>query len=212
METIGGTPDHNSLGKAAFIIGLIGLILSFVPIIGFVSWLLAPLAILCGLVALRKPPRSLAIAGLITGGLALLICIWWLNATKSMGEAMSADTFNTTGEAQDHSNAPIVQATIGGVWDDMEENKVAAGSKYGGSRLRFTDEAINEIQGDAQNPSLVFVGKTEEYLMHMVSASFASGDSEKIATRKKGDKVTFVCQNVKENIGGGYSLSGCILE
>lgn len=57
-------PDHNSNGKGTFIVGLISPVLAFVPFIGFLSWLLGPLAILVRLIALRKPPRGLAIAGI----------------------------------------------------------------------------------------------------------------------------------------------------
>jgi hypothetical protein len=57
-------PDHNSTGKNAFIVGLIGLVLAFVPFIGFASWLLGPLSILMGLIALRKPSPGRAIAGI----------------------------------------------------------------------------------------------------------------------------------------------------
>jgi len=205
-------PDHNSLGKAAFIVGLIALVLSFIPFIGFVSWLLAPLAILFGLIALRKPPRSLAIAGLFTGAIALWICIAWAGAAKSMGEAMNADTFNTTGEAADLSAAPIMDAKIRQLWQDIEDNKVAAGQKYGGHRLRFTDEKINDFGGDAANPAISFVGKEEDYLVHFVSASFRDADGKKIAAMKKGDAVSFVCTSVKETFGDGYSLSGCALQ
>ncbi len=51
---------------------------------------------------------------------------------------MSADTFNTTGEAQDLSDAPVLEASISGLWDELEANAVAAGQKYGGSApLRY---------------------------------------------------------------------------
>ena len=164
-------PDRNSLGKASFIVGLIALIMSFVPIIGFVSWLLAPLAIIFGLIAVFRPSKSLAIAGIITGIIALFICFSWINATKSVGEAMSSDTFNKTGEAVDLSTAPIIDATIKGV-----------------------------------------IGKNEEYLSHLVNVSFSQADGKKLSTYKKGAKVSFVCQTIKENIGDGYSLSNCALK
>ena len=209
--TESATPDHNSLGKASFVIGLIALVLSIIPFIGFISWILAPLALLCGAIAMRRAPRSLAIAGLITGGLALLVCFMWVNATKSVGEAMSADTFNTTGEAQDTSTAPILDASIKGLWNDMEANKVAAGRKYGGHRLRFTNEPINDFAGDADNPALSFEGKNERYLTMLVSASFSKEDGEAIANLGKGDRVTFVCSQVQETFGDGYSLAGCRL-
>src|SRR3546814_9066949 len=100
------SPDHNALGKAAFIVGLIGLILSFIPLIGFVSWILGPLAILFGLIALLRKSRSLAIAGIVTGVLTLYVCYGWIKGTQSLGEAMNKDAFNTSGETFDMANAP----------------------------------------------------------------------------------------------------------
>lgn len=205
-------PDHNSLGKGAFIIGLIGLVLAFVPVIGFVSWLLGPLAIVLGGIAAMRPKKSLAIAGIITGALALMVCFWWINMTSEVGKAMNSDTFNTTGEVADLSAAPIMDATVEGVWTDMEANKVAAGQKYGGHRLRFTDATIKDFSGDATNPAMLFVGKREEYLTQMVSASFSAADGAAIAALAKEQEVTFVCETIREGFGSGYSLSGCVLQ
>lgn len=203
--------DHNSLGKASFIVGVIGLIFSFIPIIGFVSWLLGPLAIIFGLVALRKQPRSLAIAGLIAGAITMLVCFSWLNATSEVGKAMSADTFNTTGEARDMASAPTMDATVSGIWDDLESNKVAAGQKYGGNRLAFTDEAIVDFSGDAANPAIQFLGNTDGYMEYYVVANFAEGDGDRIATMSKGEKVSFMCNAISETFMEGYGLSDCTL-
>lgn len=205
-------PDHNSLGKAAFVVGLVALIFSFIPIIGFVSWLLAPLAILFGLIALRRPPKSLAVAGIITGAIALLICFAWINAVRSVGQAMKADTFNTKGETTDQSAAPVMDATVKGLWKDLEDNKVAAGRKYGGHRLMFRDEAISDFSGDASNPGIQFVGKSDGYINQLVAASFTGADGEKIAALKKGQKISFLCEEIGESFGGGYSLAKCVLK
>lgn len=204
-------PDRNSLGKASFIIGLIALIMSFIPIIGFVSWLLAPLAILFGLIALRRRSKSLAIAGIVTGAIALFICISWINATKSVGQAMSSDTFNKTGETIDLSTAPIIEASVKGLWKDIEDNKIAAGEKYGKHRLQFTNEVIDDFGGTTASPDISVIGKEEEYISKLVSVSFSEADGKKLGTFKKGAKVSFLCQTVKENLGEGYSLSNCAL-
>jgi hypothetical protein len=203
--------DRNSLGKAAFIIGLIALILSFVPIIGFVAWLMAPLAILFGLIALRRKSKSLAIAGIITGAFALVICFTWVSGTKAVGDAMNRDTFNTTGETADLSNAPIVETSVKGLWKEIEDNKLAAGKKYGGKRLAFSDEAIEDFGGDTAAPSIQFLGNTDGYMNYFVNASFDPADGEAIAGHSKGDKVSFVCNSIKESFGDGYNLNGCKL-
>lgn len=211
-ENQGPKPDRNALGKAAFIIGIIGLVLSFVPIIGFVAWLLAPLAILFGAIALRRPSRTLAIAGIVTGALALLVCISWVRGTQAVGEAMSADTFNNSGKAADNSRAPIKEASVKGLWQEMEDNKIAAGKKYGGHRLMFTDEAIQDFGGDATNPAISFEGKTDGFLVQLVTASFSAADGERIGALKKGQKVSFLCEDASESLGGGYSLAKCSLK
>lgn len=204
-------PDHNSLGKASFIVGILALIFSFIPIIGFVSWLLAPLALLFGFIALFRPSRSLAIGGVITGAIALFVCFSWIQGTKAVGDAMTADTFNTEGGEVDHSKAPVMKASIKEVWSDIEGNKVAAGQKYGKHRLNFADERIEDFGGDVVNPSISFVGKSEEYLNHLVSASFSKSDGAAIGGLKKGGKVSFICEKISESFGDGYSLDKCTL-
>jgi len=205
-------PDHNSLGKASFIIGLIGLVLSFIPFVGFVSWLLAPLAIVFGLIALRRRNRSLAIAGIVTGVIALFVCFAWAKAAGAAGEAFNRDTFNTTGATQDNAAAPVMDATVKGVWRDIEGNKVAAGQKYGAHRLHFTGERIADFGGDAAAPTISFVGKSEQFMDQLVAASFSAADGKAITGLKKGGKVGFTCNNISETIGEGYSLAGCVLD
>lgn len=210
-ETIEQKPDRNSLGKAAFVTGLIALAMSFIPIVGFVSWLLAPLAILFGLIALRRPSKSLAIVGIITGAIALLVCYLWFEGTKGVGQALNADTFNTTGETQDLSEAPIIDVTIAGLWNEMDANKVAAGQKYGGKRLRFSGEQIGDFGGDAQNPTITFEAARKDYLIHSVVARFDPENGKDIALLSKGEAIDFICTDVSETIMEGYSLSGCTL-
>ena len=124
---------------------------------------------------------------------------------------MSADTFNTSGKTADLSTASIMDASIKGLWKELEDNKIAAGKKYGGHRLQFNAEKIEDFGGDASNPSISFTGKTEEYLVHFVSVSFAAEDGEKIGTFKKGQKISFICEKIAEGFGDGYSLNQCKL-
>lgn len=205
-------PDHNSLGKAAFIVGVIGLAMSFIPFIGFVAWLLGPLAILFGLIALIRRPRAMAIAGIVTGGITLLVCMMWINATKAGVEAFNKDTFNNSGKTVDNSSAPLMDASIKGIWKDLDSNKVAAGQKYGGHRLAFHNEKIDDFAGDAATPSISFEGGGDDYLTYLVSASFVASDGEKIASFKKGQKISFVCTDINEALGQGYNLTGCSLQ
>jgi hypothetical protein len=204
-------PDNNALGKAAFIIGLIGLVLSFVPFIGFVSWLLAPLAIIFGLIALRRPSKSLAIAGIIAGVITLFVCYSWVKGTQAVTQAMSSDTFNNGGNTVDNASAPVIGASVKGLWKELEDNKIAAGKKYGGHRLAFTDERIRDFGGTAADPTIDFLGASDDFLEHFVTATFSAADGQKIGAMKKGAKISFVCQQIGETFGEGYSLSNCSL-
>ncbi len=69
----------NGLAIASLVLGIVGLLLAIIPIVGVISWILAPLGLILGFVALNKPGgRGMAIGGLITSGLALLVCILWV--------------------------------------------------------------------------------------------------------------------------------------
>jgi len=72
--------QSNGFGTAAMVCGIVGLVLSFIPILGLVSWALAPLAIIFGFIGLSKKgrPRGQAVAGLTTGSIALFVCLMWL--------------------------------------------------------------------------------------------------------------------------------------
>ncbi|MEP2987912.1 MAG: hypothetical protein ABJN65_17765 [Parasphingorhabdus sp.] len=206
-------PDHNSLGKAAFVVGLVGLGVSFIPFIGFVAWLLCPLGILFGIIALRRTSRSMAIAGIVMGAIGLWVCFTWIKAVDAAGESFNADAFNTSGEVQDLSEAPLIDAQIAGLWKEMENNRIAAGKKYGGKRLKFTAEKIKDIGGDAEKPTLQFEAARDNYWIKSVNARFSAKDGNSIASLSKYDEVDFICTDVSETLmGEAYSLSDCKLQ
>lgn len=60
----------NGLGTAGFITSLLGLLLSWVPILGWILWLVGALLSLIGVF---KSPRGLAITGLILSLITLRI-------------------------------------------------------------------------------------------------------------------------------------------
>jgi hypothetical protein len=79
-------PPQNGFGTAAFVLGLLGLLFSFIPIIGIVAWPLVILALVFGAIGLAKASggratnRGLSIAGLICALLGLMICILYAAA------------------------------------------------------------------------------------------------------------------------------------
>lgn len=70
----------NGLGTAGFITSLLGLLLSWVPILGWILWLVGALLSLIGVF---KSPRGLAITGLILSLITLGIGMLFIELISS---------------------------------------------------------------------------------------------------------------------------------
>ena len=71
--------QSNGLAVASLVLGILSILFVWIPFIGLVSWILAPIGRVLGLVALNKPfGRGMAIAGSICSGIGLLGCIGWV--------------------------------------------------------------------------------------------------------------------------------------
>lgn len=66
------TSKSNGIGTAGFVLALLGLIFCWVPIVGWILWLIG---IILSFVGIFKSPRGLAIAGLIISFIDLIILI-----------------------------------------------------------------------------------------------------------------------------------------
>lgn len=88
----------NGLGTGAMVIGIVALVLALIPGIGLVSILLAPVAIVLGIIALSRAelPRGGAKAGIITGGMALLVCALWIGYLGSRSSGPGARSTEIT--------------------------------------------------------------------------------------------------------------------
>lgn len=62
----------NGLGTAGFVLALIGLFLSWIPVLGWIIWILG---LIFSFVGVFKSPRGLAIAGLVISLIGLIILI-----------------------------------------------------------------------------------------------------------------------------------------
>ena len=71
----------NGLATGGFVVALIGFILSLIPIVGVISWILAPLGLILSAVGVGTANRrynsgkGLAIAGVVLGALGIVFCI-----------------------------------------------------------------------------------------------------------------------------------------
>ena len=92
-------PEHgetNGMALAAMITGVVGFVLAFIPLVGLLSWIICPAAVILGFLAIGKPVgKGMAITGIITGILGFLVCIAWVVLVAAIGTA-------ATGAAEEH--------------------------------------------------------------------------------------------------------------
>jgi amino acid transporter len=85
-------PQRNGLGTAGFVLGLVGLVFSPIPIVGVVAWPLVILGLILATIGYRRTRKGLAtntglsIAGMVLSIIGLVICIIWLVAVGSVAD------------------------------------------------------------------------------------------------------------------------------
>lgn len=84
----------SGMTTAALVIGIVAAVISIVPFVGLFSYLLGPLAMVLGIVSLAKGlhRRGFAVAGLVTGAFALLVCILYTLLLPTLLMMASSDT------------------------------------------------------------------------------------------------------------------------
>ncbi|HIV33473.1 MULTISPECIES: hypothetical protein [unclassified Alistipes] len=70
----------NGVGTAGFVLALLGLIFSWVPVLGWILWVLG---LILSLVGVFRTPRGLSIAGLVISFLGLILLIVLVGAVAA---------------------------------------------------------------------------------------------------------------------------------
>lgn len=100
-------PAATGMTKAAMIIGIIAVALSFIPFVGFVSFILGAIAVVLGIIGLvkKRPRKGFALTGLITGAVALIVCVVYVfvfiaifGVVKEGAGKTAPYTYTVTGE------------------------------------------------------------------------------------------------------------------
>lgn len=110
--------NHHGFAVTSLVLGIVAIVLSFLPIINNGAFFLGILAVAFGIIALlRHQPKGMAIAGLITGVLSLVITLalqdsWSKSideATNSFDSAMN----DISGDNTDEILANDIQVDLG---------------------------------------------------------------------------------------------------
>ena len=70
-------PQKNGMGTAGFVLALVGLIFSWVPVLGWILWILG---LIFSIIGVLRKPKGLAIAGLVISCLYLIVVVIILGA------------------------------------------------------------------------------------------------------------------------------------
>lgn len=89
--------DRAGWATTAMVLGIVGLVMAFVPIIGMVAFVLCPLAIIFGVLARKSSKGGQATTGLVCGIVGLCISIAWavLFTAAVSSTSKSLDAYNT---------------------------------------------------------------------------------------------------------------------
>ena len=91
QTTTNQTKNHSGFGTAALVLGIIGAVLSFIPIINNVAFFLGILAVAFAIVCFaKKSSTGVAVAGIVLGLLSIIITIvMQASAAKAISDATS---------------------------------------------------------------------------------------------------------------------------
>lgn len=128
--------QKSSLCTAGLVLGIIGVCTSFIPIINNLSFVMGILAVIFGLVSIKKAGKGKMIATIILGILAIIIT---LNAQQSLSDsldALSEDLDTASGENTEQVLANDIEVEIG--------NFEATTDEYGLSDTKLTVKVTNK--------------------------------------------------------------------
>lgn len=92
-------PARTGIAVGSLVCGVVGLVVALVPIFGLVGGLFALVAIPLGFIGLGAAKRQggagrgLAIGGIVTGGLAIVVCLAWLALLFLVGTTVEEDPY-----------------------------------------------------------------------------------------------------------------------
>lgn len=104
IEIVAPNGGRNGFATTAMVLGIVSLVLSFIPIIGMIAWITGPLAIIFALLSRKSAKRGQSTAGLITGILAMIMCVLWVAAFSKAANDVN-DSINTYTACTDAAKA-----------------------------------------------------------------------------------------------------------
>lgn len=86
--------DKTGFATTALAVGVVAVVFSFLPIIGVIAFVLAPIAIVFGVLGRKSSKHGQSVAGMICGIVALIVSVIWL-AVFSAAVGHASTNLNT---------------------------------------------------------------------------------------------------------------------
>lgn len=137
---------RNGAGTAALVLGILAVVLAWIPFLGFASYALALVGLILGVLGLRRLPRGSAIAGTALSAVGLVSVI--LATVVYVGLLYAATGGDTSGGGSVPSSQPSVLSTHGG---KKTVHAAGIGDKVRDGSLQFTVLSVSHTSraGDA---------------------------------------------------------------
>lgn len=131
-----GETQKSSLCTAGLVLGIIGVCTSIIPIVNNVSFVMGVLAVIFGLVSIKKAGKGKMIATVILGILAIAITLNSQKAVSDSLDALSEDLDTASGENTEQVLANDVDVVLG--------NFEATTGEYGMTDTKLTVKVTNK--------------------------------------------------------------------
>lgn len=115
-------PHHNQprngLGTAGFVVGLVGLVFAFIPIVGVVAWPMVIVGLVLSIIGVVRvhhghaTNKGLSIAGIAVSAAGLVICVLWLAAFGSAANQVQQNQLHPAGSSQQSAPAATEHTAV----------------------------------------------------------------------------------------------------
>ena len=128
--------EKSSLCTAGLVLGIIGVCTSFIPIINNLSFIMGILAVIFGLVSIKKASKGKMIATVVLGILAIVITLNSQKAVSDSLDALSEELSTASGENTEQVLADSADVVLG----DFEVTE----GEYGMTDTKMTVTVTNK--------------------------------------------------------------------
>lgn len=212
------------MGVASLVLGIISIIIGFVPLCGAIAFLPAVIGLILGIIDMVKKSKSnekkgMTIAGLIMCAVAILVIFFWVFIAAAGGSVSDTNTISTTTSTPTtqtsitQDSTPVeekkdyIEVDYETLYQEYQDNPIAADAKYKGKKLQLTGEVNNIDREIAGNTYIEF----EIGFLQDVRLTFKKSEESKVAQLSKGQTVTVrgICKGTL--LSTTVSLTDCEL-